>query len=461
MIDLAIKNGIVVAPQGLIRGGLAVEKGRIIQVSGDMTLPQAREEVNAEGNFILPGVIDPHVHLGLAATGRGEDKFRSDFTTESISAAGGGVTTMITTAYFGGAGKSLLPCISKAKEIGSQSSIIDFKFTGMMMTSAHIEEIPKLFAEGVTSYKFFPVYRGEEGRQVGVTEEISWGFIYRGMESIARCGPPALAMIHAEEPDIIEVLRQKLKDQGRNDPQAWSESRPGICEAMHVFSAGLMALEVGARLYIVHTSAKESVDAIRYLRQGGAQIYAETCPHYLLLTKYADVGLLGKVNPPLRQAEDNKQLWLGLRDRTFDTIGSDHSCCQRWQKEKGDIWTVMPGFGTMGASLALLVSEGVNKGIITWEQLARITSENVARIFGIYPQKGVLSPGSDADIVIVDPNREWVLNADNLKSASDFSIYEGRMAKGKAVKTFVRGKLVAAEGQPVARPPLGTYVFPS
>ena len=170
MADLVIRNGIVVTPQGLIRGGLAVEKGKITQVSGDMGLPAAKEEVNAEGNFILPGVIDPHVHLGLAATGRGEDKFRSDFATESISAAIGGVTTMITTAYFGGAGKSLLPCISKAKEIGSQNSIIDFKFSGMMMTSAHIKEIPKLFAEGVTSYKFFPVYRGEEGRQVAARD---------------------------------------------------------------------------------------------------------------------------------------------------------------------------------------------------------------------------------------------------------------------------------------------------
>lgn len=458
MADLVIKNGIVVTPNGLVRGGLAVEDGRIAQVSGDMTLPSAKEEVDAGGNYILPGMIDPHVHLGMAATGRGEDKFRADFTSETASAAIGGVTTMITTAYYGGAGRSLLPCIAKSKEIGAQQSLIDFKFSAMMMTGVHITEIPKLFEQGVTSFKFFPVYRGEEGRQVGVSEEIGWDYIYRGMEGANACGPQALSMIHAEEPGIIDVLRARFKEQGRNDPRAWADSRPGICEAMHIFSGGLTALELGARVYFVHVSAKESVNALRYLRQMGALVYGETCPHYLLLTKDSDIGKLGKVNPPLHDAEDNRSIWEGLRDGVFDAVGSDHAMNLRWQKEKGDIWSSMPGFPTIGASLALLVSEGVNRSRLSWEQLARVTSENVARIFGIYPRKGALMPGSDADIVIVDPVREWQLTAENLKSASDYSIYAGRVAKGKAVKTFVRGKLVAEDGRAVAQAPHGVYV---
>ncbi|MDO8490810.1 MAG: amidohydrolase family protein [Dehalococcoidia bacterium] len=458
MADLVIKNGIVVTSQGLVRGGLAVEGGKIAQVSGDMTLPSAKQEVDAGGNYILPGMIDPHVHLGMAATGRGEDKFRADFASESASAAIGGVTTMITTAYFSGAGRSLLPCIARSKEIGAQQSLIDFKFSAMMMTSVHLTEIPKLFEAGVTSFKFFPVYRGEEGRQVGVTEEIGWDYIYKGMEGANKCGPQALSMIHAEEPGIIDVLRQRFKEQGRNDPRAWAESRPGICEAMHIFSGGLTALELGARVYFVHVSAKESVEAIQYFKRKGAQLYGETCPHYLLLTKDSEIGVLGKVNPPLHEAEDNRQIWRGLQDGTFDAIGSDHSSNLRWQKEKGDIWSTMPGFPTIGASLALLVSEGVNKGRLSWEQLARVTSENTARIFGLYPRKGTLAPGADADIVIVDPNREWELNAENLKSASDYSIYAGKVAKGKAVKTFVRGKLVADDGRAVAQGSHGVYV---
>ena len=458
MADLVIKNGIVVTPNGLMHGGLAVEDGKITQVSGDSTLPKAKEEVDACGCYVLPGMIDPHVHLGMAATGRGEDKFRADFISESASAAIGGVTTMITTAYFSGAGKSLLPCIAKSKEIGSQHSLIDFKFTAMMMTPIHLDEIPKLFEQGVTSFKFFPVYRGEEGRQVGVTQEIGWDYIWKGMEGANACGPQALSMIHAEEPGIIDVLRARSREQGRNDPRDWADSRPGICEAMHIFSGGLPALELGARVYFVHVSAKESVDALRYLRQKGALVYGETCPHYLLLTKDSPVGVLGKVNPPLHDAEDTRRIWEGVQDGTFDVIGSDHAVNMRFQKEKGDIWSSMPGFPTIGASLALLVSEGVNKSRLSWEQLARITSENVARVFGLYPRKGTLAPGADADIVIVDPNRTWELSAANLKSASDYSIYEGKVARGKAVKTFVRGKLVADDGRAVGQAPHGVYV---
>lgn len=459
MVDLVIKNGVVVTPQGSIRGGLAVAGGKIIQISSDLTLPKADREIDVGGNFLLPGVIDPHVHLGLGATRRGEDKFREDFRTETIDAAVGGVTTIISTAYFGGAGTSLLPCIRKAKEIGSQSSIVDFKFTGTIVTEAHLEEITKLTAEGVTSFKFFAVYKGEEAKQVGLTG-ISWGFIYQGLENIARCGSPALAMLHAEESEVIDFLKQKLKSQGRADLAAWSESRPGICEAMHVFSAGLIAQRIGVPLYFVHVSAKESIDAVKYLRQQGAPVYVETCPHYLLLTQHADIGLLGKVNPPLRQEADNKQLWQAIRDGTVDTIGTDHCSYQRWQKEKGGIWESMPGFGSIGASLALLVSEGVNKGRLTWEQLAKLTAENPARLFGIYPQKGVLSPGSDADIAVVNPRHQWVVSTASLKSSSDFCIYEGREVKGKTVMTFVRGQLVAQDGEAVARSPLGIYVSP-
>lgn len=460
MVDLVIKNGIVVTPQGLIRGGLAVAGGKITQISSDLTLPSAENEIDARGNYLFPGVIDPHVHLGLGATKRGEDKFREDFKTESIAAAVGGVTTIISTAYFSGAGVSLLPCIRKAKEIGSQNSIVDFKFTGSLMTEPHLQEIPKLMEEGVTSFKFFASYKGEEAKQVGLSGGITWNYIYRGLENIAACGSPALAMIHCEESEIIDVLRPKLQAQGRTDLAAWADSRPGICEAMHAVSSGLMAQETGTPLYFVHVSAKETVDAVHFLRQRGAPVYVETCPHYLLVTKHAGIGVLGKVNPPVRDEADCKSLWQAMSDGTVDTIGTDHCSYQRWQKEKGGIWDGMPGFGGIDASLALLVSEGVNKSRITWERLAQVTAENPARLFGIYPQKGVLSPGSDADIVVVAPHRQWTLGTATLKSSSDFSVYEGRQVTGKAVMTFVRGQMVAQDGQPVTQVPVGAYVYP-
>ncbi|MBP1713146.1 MAG: amidohydrolase family protein [Deltaproteobacteria bacterium] len=456
MEDLVIKNGILVTPQGRIRGGLTISGGKITAVGSDGSLPKARQEVDAQGFMILPGLIDPHVHLGQDK----EEKFRDQCRSESISAALGGITTMITTARFGNALEPRLPTYRKAKEIGRNSSFIDFKFNAFMTNQKHLQEIEGLMEEGVCSYKLMMAYTREEAKQIGL-EGIDWGFAYRLFEIVAKLGPPALAQIHCEEPEIIHTLRQRLIASGRQDIAAWTESRPSICEAMQLYDAGLLAQELGTPLYIVHISAKESVDALQYFRCQGVQIYGETCTHYLVMDRNPACGILAKVNPPLRDVPDQNRIWKGLAEGTLDTIGSDHVPYMRVDKETGGIWKAMPGFGAMGATLSLLVSEGVHKGRLTWEQLVKLTSENAAKIYRIYPQKGALSPGSDADLVIVVPSREWVLSAENLMSRSDFTIYEGKKVKGRAVKTFVRGRLIAENGHLAADKPSGEYVAPS
>ena len=269
-----------------------------------------------------------------------------------------------------------------------------------------------------------------------------------------------IVQAHCEQPDIITLLSNRLKAQGRTDFLAWAESRLAICETIHAFSLGLISLETGCPVYIVHVSAKETIDVIRYLKRRGVGIYAETCPHYLTLTKHTPFGVLARMAPPLRDEADIECLWQAVADGTLDTIGSDHVPLPKQKKEEDGVWGGVPGVGGVGAMLPLLMSEGVNKGRITVEQLTKLTSGNPARIWGIYPKKGALSPGSDADIVIVDPHKEWVLSADSLKSCSDYSIYEGMPVKGKAIKTFVRGKLVAEDGQLVAEAPMGEYVYP-
>ena len=217
-------------------------------------------------------------------------------------------------------------------------------------------------------------------------------------------------------------------------------------------------METGCPFYVVHVSCKETVDVIRFLKQKGAKIYAETCPHYLTQTKETPMGVLARMSPPLRDKEDIECLWQAVADGTIDTIGSDHVPLQRKQKEEDGIWKGVPGVGGIGAMLPLLISEGVNKGKISINRLVELTSENTARIWGMYPKKGTLIPGSDADITIVDPGHEWVLSADNLKSISDYSIYEGVKVKGKAIMTFVNGKLVAENGNLVTGTPCGEYV---
>jgi len=460
MPDLVIRNAKVVTPNGLIRGGVAVKGEKILEVAADGSLPRAEQELNAEGMILLPGLIDPHCHMGLgAARGQGRQKFEQDFRNVSAEAAIGGITTIITSALFGRTRETLLPCLTEAKEIGTRNSLVDFRLNTFLLHPPHIAEIPLIMEEGITSFKFLLAYRGEEGRQVGV-DGITWGFVYQGFEAIARHTPPALAMIHAEEPDIIELLRERLRFQGREDLGAWSESRPGICEAMHIFSGGLIAQELGTPMYVVHTSARESIEAARFFRAKGAPVYLETCPHYLVLTRHTGPHNIGKVNPPLREDPDREALWQAIADGTVDTIGSDHGNYSKAQKE-GSIWDIMPGFPSLGATLALLVSEGINKGRLSWERLARLTSENAARLFSLYPRKGVIQPGADADLVVVDPNREWVMDAASMRSASEFTVYDGTRVKGKAVKVFQRGRLLVEDGEVKAQAPLARFIPPT
>ena len=455
MDNLVIKNGLVVTPQGIIRGGLAVKNEKIRQIGADGVLPEANLEVNAEGNYILPGLVDPHIHIGRAA----EEDFTSQFLTESMSAVISGVTTFIGFVRFGDILEPRLPVYRKGKEIGKHNSYVDFKFHAYFFTEEHLAEFPQLIKEGITSAKLMLSYTTEGAQKVGY-RAIDMGFIYKVMETLTDFSPPALVQAHCEQPEIIALLSDRLKTQGRNDFLAWAESRPPITEAIHAYSLGLISQETGCPVYIVHVSAGDTADVIRYLKHRGVKIYAETCPHYLTLTKDTPMGVLARMSPPLRGEADIESLWQAVTDGTFDTIGSDHVPLQKKQKEEDGIWKGTPGVGGIGATLPLLMTEGVNRGRITIEQMVRLTSENPARIWGIYPRKGALSPGSDADITIVNPQKEWVLSASNLKSRSDYSIYEGRKVKGKAVKTFLRGKLVAENGQLVAELPTGEYVYP-
>lgn len=455
MENLVVKNGLIVTPHGVIRGGLAVRNDKIVQIGADDSMPKANLEVDAKGAYVLPGLVDPHVHIGTA----NEERAISEFRTESISAVVSGVTTMMGFIRFGNMLEYRLPIYQRCKEIGIQNSFVDFKLHAYLVTEGHLEEIQGLIEEGITSAKLMLGYREEEARRAGMTA-IDLGFAYKAMEILARYGPPVLIQAHCEQPDIISVITKRLMAQGRTDFLAWTESRPAICEAIHAFSLGLISLETGCPVYIVHVSAKETIDVIRYLRQTGAKVYAETCPHYLTLTKNTSMGVLAKMAPPLRDEMDIECLWQAVSNGTFDTIGSDHVVRQRHEKEEAGTWQGVPGVGGIGAILPLMMTEGVNKGRITIEQLVKLTSENAARIWGLCPKKGVLSPGADADIVIVDPYKEWVLSADNLKSCSDYSIYEGRVVRGKVIKTFIRGKLVAEDGELVAEAPFGKFVYP-
>jgi len=451
MEEIKIVNGILVTSQGKTRGGLTIGGGKISGLGDDARLSRARKEIDARGCFILPGIIDPHTHLGRDK----EELFRTQCRSESISAALGGITTMMTTARFGNPTEARLAAYRKAKEIGRSFSFIDFKFNAFMTNQKHLDEIDALMEEGVSSFKLMMAYTREEAKQIGL-EGIDWGYAYKLFERISRLGPPAMAQIHCEEPEIIHLLRNQLMEKGRADIAAWTESRPSLCETMQLCDAAVLAQALKTPLYIVHISAKESVEALRFFKGKNPAIYGETCPHYLTLQRNPACGILAKVNPPLRDLPDQDRIWAGLGEGTLDTVGSDHVVYLREDKEKG-IWKAPAGFGAIGATLPLLVSEGIHKGRLTWEQLVRATSENVAKIFHLFPRKGCLQIGSDADVIIVDPEREWILGTETLQSSADFSVYEGKRVKGKVINTFVRGNLIVDEGRLIAEKAIGEY----
>lgn len=471
--DLVIRNGLVIGGDGTYRGGLAARDGVIVAMGPDDTLPAGETEIDAGGKVVLPGAIDPHTHFGVGGAAD-EAKFTSDWVTETRAAATGGITTMVTnhenatgpsfitttiTEVYDGREMTLL---DKAKTIAGKGAVIDHRFTALPQSEAHLDEIPTLIEQGVTSFKFYPSYSAEEAADFGI-EKLDWDFIYNGFRRLAACRNDELipiGMIHCEEPTICLLLKNERIAAGHpGDPVAWEETRPAICEAMQIYDVGMVSKETGARAYVVHTSSKEGTDAIQYLRSQGVDIIGETCTHYLILTKQELEGPWAKVNPPIRDNADRERMWQALAEGTHEVVGSDD--CGKYTREeklsKG-FWDAIPGFSDMSASLTLLISEGVLKGRLTWEQLSHVISRGAARNYNMFPRKGILRIDSDADIVIVDPEERWTLSPQALNYSADFSIYDGREVTGRPVQTFVRGTLVVDHGEVVVDSGHGRYV---
>jgi dihydroorotase-like cyclic amidohydrolase len=454
MADLVIKNGLVVTPTGIITGGLAATGGKISHIGNNKSLPEATTTVDARGNFILPGVIDPHTHLH--STTDESLPFYEAIETESMSAAVNGTTTVVSTPFVPNKTPRQLAHLRELREAGSKNSFVDFKFNTVIFFDSHLDEMSEMVNEGFNTFKFLMGYSGEEAAAIGLVP-VNWALFYKAAELIARIGPPAIQMVHCEEPEICHMLGERLKKMGRTDLASWEESRPAFVEGVHTFTAGLIANHLGSPLYIVHVNSSESVAAIRYLRAKGLRVWAETCSHYLTLTKYSSHGSMAKCAPPLRDEATQRMLWQALSGGTLQIVGTDQCMIARASKAKG-MWDAAPGAGSIGSLLPVMMTDGVNKGRITIEQFVKLCSENAARALGIYPQKGVLNPGSDADIIIIDPEREWEMTMAAMKSALEYFCFEGYKAKGKVVKTFVRGELVAEDGEMVAKEPHGKYV---
>lgn len=414
-----------------MRAGLAIAGGRIAAIGNESELPEAARTIDAGGKHVLPGVVDPHVHFRYVDTPIDES-----FGLMTRSAAAGGVTTVIP---FIASMESLVPSLDIFRQLYEMSAYVDGSFHAIIFRREQIPEVSELVKQGVTSFKFLLPYKGSEGLEgVGDIDE---GLIYLGMREIARVG--ALAMVHCESPDLFFSLRDELLADEPADAH-WHDARPNEVEAHAIVTITHLAELAGCPLYIVHVSIKEGGDLIRRARAAGTRIWAETCPQYLTLTRFDTDRVWGKINPPLRGKQDTEQLWRELGGGTFDCVGSDH--CPLSPAEKGDLWTAKPGMPGVETMLPLMLDRGVNSGLITLEQLVEVCCENPARIFGLYPRKGTVQVGSDADIVIVDLEREETLDVQKMHDVYSYSAYDGWKVKGWPVMTLVRGETVMEDG---------------
>jgi dihydropyrimidinase len=455
--DVAVAGARVVVPtEGVLERTLAIAGERIADLVEPSTPVRAHRMIDGEGKVVLPGVIDPHTHIGYEGyRGIPLEAVPEHFRTETASALIGGVTTLLCTYRNASPYQEIWGKLTAA---GERNSLIDFGYSLGITNDNQLAGIP-LYAQelGVTSFKFYMAYRGEEAKATGnVYNTYDDGLLYEGMEAIARV-PGGVAMVHPENIEIIERIRRRYMNAGRDDLSAWSESRPDFTEAENIRRALYLGEQVNCAVYIPHLSCRKSLDAVREHRaRGTTPAYIETCPHYLTHTKDAPIGLLGKVNPPLREERDRTALWSAMAAGDVDTVGTDH-CGVRREVKSPDIWTAVPGFPGMATLLPVLLT-GVARGLLDLRTVATVTALRTAEIFNLAPRKGSLLPGSDADIVMVDPGLTRRVSAGSLGSRSDFSIYEGEELTGWPVLTMVRGRVAMEEGRVLSRPGDGRYL---
>jgi allantoinase len=444
--DLAVSGNIVLGDSVLENATLLVKDGRIAAISDQVEGLSAEKHINADQKYIFPGAIDVHVH-SLSYPGEG-------FVNSTRSAGAGGVTTIVDMPVDAPLGIATPEALQAKIDLVERDSVVDVALLGSVKngTSQHI---PALKDAGVCGYKL-SLFDTDPNRFPRVND----GELLEAFELIRKTG--YTAGVHAENDEIIKRLIDQYQAAGKTYPRAHCETRPECSETESALKGFEIARAAGVRFHVYHVSCARTVELMRQYRAEGFDFTAETCPHYLIFSE-EDIDRLGgklRCNPPVRKLEDVEKLWKMLEAGEINLVSSDHAPWPEEKKVAENIFENLCGAPGVEMLLPLMYSEGVAKGRITLATLNRILMEAPARFSSLYPQKGTLTPGSDADMVIFDPNQKWTVRGSDQHSIAGWTPYEGMELTGKVETTIVRGQIVYDRGEFKVDSGFGNFVRP-
>lgn len=432
--DKLISGGMLVTPEGRYPGTIGIKDGKIACISRCNEGMEADEVIDATGKFVLPGAIDGHVHYQEPINPAAEDVEHA-----TRACAAGGITTGICMC------NDWLMSVDgyhKMQEVFRGKGYVDYGFHAWAKP-VNLDALEDLWTKTeICGMKTYTTY----------DDRVSDGDLWQIFETGARCG--GLTMIHAENDSLIKMFVERLRAEGRKDPMAHVDSRPAVVEIETIRRCIFLAEQTNAQIIIVHVSTAEGLMEIKKARQRGVKVWAESCPQYLTFVpeEIEEYGAFLAFAPVMRSEENRRKMWELLDKGYIQTIGSDHCPCEKETKLKSneDMLNAFCGLSGLEAFMPVLLN-GVNDGLVSLERVVQVTSANPARMYGLYPQKGLLQAGADADLNIVDMDMEKALADADLKVKCGWSPYVGRKLKGWPVLTMVRGEVVARDGEIVGR----------
>ena len=441
-VDLVLHNGKIYTPKGFVEAGIAVEEGRIFKIAKETNLPRASSKLNLDGNLVLPGLIDSHVHL------RDQERaYKEDFFTGTAAAAAGGFSLVIDMPN----NKPLTMNAETLRErmkLAKKRVLVNVAFYSAFPKT--VREVREIVKEGAIAFKLFLLER-IGGLNIDDDDAMLQAFGEAGKMN-------APVAVHAEDKKLFQSNMKALRDENRHDIDAYLEAHSPDVETKAVQRIIRLAKKTKAQIHFCHISSAKSLSLIKKAKATGVNVTCEVTPHHLLLTssdlkRYKNLAI---TVPPVRTKRNMKALWEALKQGLIDTLGSDHAPHTLEEKKAESVWNIKPGIAGLETTLPLMLTQ-VNEGRLTMAELVQLTSKRPAEIFHL-KDRGNLSEGYIADLVVINPKHEHKIDASKFYSKAKFSPFNGWKVKGKPVKTFVNGCLVMDEGEIVAKPGTGQVI---